>query len=63
MPCVINNIQIIARQALKAEQNVHSAAPVGWMIKSAAQISTVDECVVVAATAQPVLLSVPSPDY
>lgn len=59
---MINNIRILARQALEAEQNVRSAAPVGRMIKSAAQISTVVDCVASAAAARAVLLSVSSPD-
>lgn len=51
MPSVINNIQILARQILRAEQNVRSAAPFDGMIKSPAQKSTVVDSTVVSSRA------------
>lgn len=58
MPSVINNIQILARQILRAEQNVRSAAPVDGMIKSPAQKSTVVDSIVVTSSAHPALRSI-----
>lgn len=65
MPSVINRIHPdITASDQNARQNVlRSTAPVGWIVKFLAEISTVVDSVAITYTAHPILISISSYDY
>lgn len=65
MPSVINRIHPdITASDQNARQNVlRSTAPVGWIVKFRAEISTVVDSVAITYTAHPILISISSYDY